>query len=161
MWEISLPWWEFVIRAAVVFGFMLLLLRISGKRQIGQMTPFDLVLLLVISNAVQNSMNGGDNSITGGLILAATLVAIDAALGWLAFRNRKVEQFLEGRPIILVHGGKIDERALNEAQMTRHDLQAALRSAGHASAETVRFAVLETTGHVSVIGQDQSTGAPA
>jgi len=159
VWNLTLPWWEFVIRAGVVFGFLLLLLRLSGKRQIGQMTPFDLVLLLVISNAVQNSMNGGDNTITAGLILATTLVAIDAALGWLAFRNRKVEQLLEGRPIILVHGGKIDERALNEAQMTRQDLQAALRNAGHASAESVRFAVLEITGRVSVIGMEQAEGS--
>src|SRR4029453_8179562 len=71
MWVISLPhWWEFVIRAVVVYLFLLVLLRLTGKRQVGQMAPFDLVLLLVLSNAVQNSMNGGDNSITGGMILA-------------------------------------------------------------------------------------------
>ena len=156
MWNLSLPWWEFVIRAVVVFGFLLLLLRMSGKRQIGQMTPFDLVLLLVISNAVQNSMNGGDNSITAGLILAATLVGIDVVLGRLAFRSRKLEQLLEGRPVILIHGGKIDQRALDEVQMTPHDLQAALRASGCSGPEQVRFAVLETSGRVSVIAKDDS-----
>jgi hypothetical protein len=71
MWKPDLVWWELVVRAVVVYAFLLVLLRLSGKRQVGQLAPFDLVLLLVLSNAVQNSMNGGDNSITGGLILAA------------------------------------------------------------------------------------------
>jgi uncharacterized membrane protein YcaP (DUF421 family) len=82
MWAISLPhWWEFIVRAVVVYLFLLVLLRITGKRQVGQLAPFDLVLLLVLSNAVQNSMNGGDNSITGGMILAATLVGINSGVG--------------------------------------------------------------------------------
>lgn len=68
MWNLSLPWWEFVLRGAIVYIFLLLLIRMTGKRQTGQLVPFDLVLLLVLSNAVQNSMNGGDNSILGGLI---------------------------------------------------------------------------------------------
>src|SRR6186997_1301053 len=89
-------WWHFLLRGTVVFAMVFAFLRISGKRQIGQMTPFDLVLLLVLSNAVQNSMNGGDNSITAGLILATTLVAIDAGLGWLAFRSRTFDRLLEG-----------------------------------------------------------------
>ena len=75
MWNISLPhWWEFVLRAVIVYGFLLVILRLTGKRQVGQLAPFDLVLLLVLSNAVQNSMNGGDNSIPGGIISAATLI---------------------------------------------------------------------------------------
>src|SRR6186997_1139216 len=115
-------WWHFLLRGTVVFAMVFAFLRLSGKRQIGQMTPFDLVLLLVISNAVQNSMNGGDNSITAGLILAATLVGIDAALGWAAVRSKRIDQFLEGRPVILVHDGKVDQRALAEVQMTRADL---------------------------------------
>ena len=161
MWTLSLPWWEFVIRAAVVFAFLLLLLRLAGKRQIGQMTPFDLVLLLVISNAVQNSMNGGDNSITAGLILAATLVAIDSALGWAAFRSKKVDRLLEGKPVFLIHGGKVDHHALAEVQMTREDLEAALRANGYASATEVHLAILETTGKVSVIPKRADDDAKA
>ena len=74
MWKTSLPWWEFIFRGLIVYVFLLVILRITGKRQVGQLAPFDLVLLLVLSNAVQNSMNGGDNSVTGGLIAATTLV---------------------------------------------------------------------------------------
>ena len=80
MWQIELPyWWHFVVRAIVVYVFLIVILRLTGKRQVGQLAPFDLVLLLVLSNAVQNSMNGGDNSLTGGLISATTLVGTELA----------------------------------------------------------------------------------
>src|SRR5947207_12834180 len=112
MWETSLPhWWEFVVRAVVVYLFLLVLLRLTGKRQVGQLAPFDLVLLLVLSNAVQNSMNGGDNSVTGGMILATTLVAINSFVGWLAYRSKRVESLIEGRPVILVQDAKIDNKS--------------------------------------------------
>ena len=152
MWAIGLPhWWEFVVRAVVVYSFLLVLLRMTGKRQIGQMAPFDLVLLLVLSNAVQNSMNGGDNSITGGLILATSLVVINSAVSWLTYRSKTIEALLEGRPVILVHDGKIDHTSLQSVKMTTHELDAALRAAGFSGPAEVRFAVLENTGKVSVI----------
>src|SRR5579859_6211981 len=103
MWTIDLPhWWEFIVRAAVVYVFLLVLLRITGKRQVGQLAPFDLVLLLVLSNAVQNAMNGGDNSITGGVVSACTLVAINYFVGYLTFKSKFLEGLIEGRPIVLV-----------------------------------------------------------
>src|ERR1700674_1306405 len=82
MWNLSLPWWEFVLRGAIVYVFLLVILRITGKRNTGQLAPFDLVLLLVLSNAVQNSMNGGDNTLTGGLVSATTLVMLNYAVGY-------------------------------------------------------------------------------
>jgi uncharacterized membrane protein YcaP (DUF421 family) len=152
---------HFVLRAVVVYVFLLILLRCTGKRQVGQMAPFDLVLLLVLSNAVQNSMNGGDNSITGGMILAVTLVAVNWGVAWLTYRNKRLEALIEGRPVILIHNGHVDARALNEVKMTRHELEAALRAQGCAGPEEVRFAVLENNGSVSVVprnhhGQDSS-----
>jgi uncharacterized membrane protein YcaP (DUF421 family) len=160
MWAISLPhWWEFVVRAVVVYLFLLVLLRITGKRQVGQLAPFDLVLLLVLSNAVQNSMNGGDNSITGGMILATTLVAINSGVGWLTFRSKTIEGIIEGRPVILIHDGKIDHLALSQVQMTTHELDASLRAAGCAGPTEVRFAVLENTGKVSVIPMEHDAGS--
>ena len=105
MWNISLPhWWEFVVRAGVVYLFLLVLLRLTGKRQIGQLAPFDLVLLLVLSNALQNAMNGGDNSITGGLILASTLVALNWCVGWLTYRSKWMEGLIEGVEVADPHG---------------------------------------------------------
>ena len=151
MFDMDLPWWEFIVRAVVVYGFVLVLLRLTGKRQIGQMAPFDLVLLLVLSNAVQNSMNGGDNSITGGMILATTLIALNSIVGWITYRSRRFEALIEGRPMILIHDGKIDHVSMQQAKMTTHELDAALRAAGCAGPSEVRYAVLENTGRVSVI----------
>src|SRR6059058_1366100 len=122
MWTHSLPhWWEFIVRAVVVYFFLLLILRLTGKRQVGQLAPFDLVLLLVLSNAVQNSMNGGDNSITGGILLAGTLVALNGLVGYLTFRSKRLERFIEGRPEILIHGGHVDHKAMRRARMTMHE----------------------------------------
>ena len=155
MWGISLNWWEFVVRAIVVYVFVLVILRLTGKRQVGQMAPFDLVLLLILSNAVQNSMNGGDNSVTGGLILAATLVSLNYFVSWLSLRSRKFEALVEGRPIILVHDGKVDPVGMRHALMTKHELDAELRSAGCTGPSEVRFAILENTGKVTVIPRRQ------
>jgi uncharacterized membrane protein YcaP (DUF421 family) len=152
MWIIELEhWWELILRAVVVYVFLLVLLRFTGKRQIGQLAPFDLVLLLVLSNALQNAMNGGDNSVSAGLILATTLVALNWGLGWLTYHSKTIESLVEGRPILLIHNGKIDQRAMRQAQMTVHELNAALRADGHTGPEAVRFAVLENNGRISVV----------
>ena len=159
MWEISLPhWWEFIVRAVVVYLFLVVLLRLTGKRQVGQLAPFDLVLLLVLSNAVQNSMNGGDNSITGGMILACSLVGINSCASWLTHRSKSLEALIEGSPVILIHDGKINRLAMNKMKMTMHELEASLRAAGCAGPTEVRFAVLENTGKVSVIPLGKQNG---
>src|SRR6476646_7724612 len=107
MWNISLVWWEFVVRGVIIYIFLILLLRVTGKRQVGQLAPFDLVLLLVLSNAVQNAMNGGDNSVTGGIISATTLVLLNGLMGRLTYKNKTIERVVEGRPDILIHNGKV------------------------------------------------------
>src|ERR1043165_7984617 len=107
MWIPSVPWWELVARGAIVYVFMLVLLRVSGKRQVGQLAPFDLVLLLVLSNAVQNSMSAGDNSVTGGLLLATTLVALNFIVSIATYRSKRIAAWVEGRPEILIHNGRL------------------------------------------------------
>jgi uncharacterized membrane protein YcaP (DUF421 family) len=151
MWHIDVPWWHFVMRGVIVYIFVLVLLRMTGKRQVGQLAPFDLVLLLVLSNAVQNSMNGGDNSITGGLISAVTLVGLNYFVGYLTFRSKFLEGLIEGRPVTLVHDGKINMKAMNSVRMTIHELNASLRASGCAGVHEVLVAVLENSGSVSVI----------
>src|SRR5205823_2897441 len=91
MLNMTVPWWEIVVRSLVVYVFLLTILRITGKRQVGQLAPFDLVLLLVLSNAVQNSMTGGDNSLVGGIIAATTLISINWLIGYATFRNKRLE----------------------------------------------------------------------
>jgi len=150
MFRMAIPWFEFILRGAIVYAFLLVLLRLTGKRQVGQLAPFDLVLLLVLSNAVQNSMNGGDNSLVGGLISATTLVLLNYGVGYLTFRNKKVESLIEGHPLLLVHNGTLYPEVLRQAQMTRHELDAALRQAGCGCVEEVHTAILENNGSVSV-----------
>ena len=150
MWILSLPWWQFLVRAGIIYVFLILILRFTGKRQIGQMEPFDLVLLLILSNAVQNSMNGGDNSVTAGMLLALTLVALNYATGLVIFRSKRAEAFVEGKPVVLIHNGRVYEDSLRQEKVTRHELIAALRDAGCAGPEDVHYAILETNGHISV-----------
>jgi uncharacterized membrane protein YcaP (DUF421 family) len=153
MWNSGLPLWELIIRASIVYGLLLVLLRLTGKRQVGQLCPFDLVLLLVLSNSVQNAINGGDNSMIGGAVSAATLVGINYAVGYLTYRSKRMEALIEGRPIVLIHDGHVDRRAMRRSQMTSHELEAALRAEGHAGPECVRFALLENNGHLTVIAK--------
>src|SRR4029078_5180238 len=117
MWHMSVPWWEIIVRSLLVYVFLLVILRVTGKRQVGQLAPFDLVLLLVLSNAVQNSMNGGDNSLVGGLISATTLIGLNYLIGLVTYRNKKLEALIEGRPQILIHNGKLFEDIMAGAQV--------------------------------------------
>ena len=96
---------QIVVRSAVVYAFLLVVLRLMGKRQIGQLAPFDLVLILVLSNAVQNAMNGGDNSVIGGLVSATTLFALNSAVAIATARSKKIEALIEGHPVVLIHNG--------------------------------------------------------
>ena len=150
MWKLTEPWWELVVRSIIVYFFMLLLLRFSGKRQIGQLAPFDLVLLLVLSNAVQNAMNAGDNSLLAGIILASTLIGINYLVGLAAYKSKRLEALIEGRPEVLIHNGKLYEDVLKRQQITHHELNAALRGEGCASIEEVQFAVLENNENITV-----------
>jgi len=151
MLNMSVPWWELVFRSLVVYSALIVILRVTGKRQVGQLAPFDLVLLLVLSNAVQNSMNGGDNSLVGGLISAVTLVALNYAVGFATFRSKRIEAIVEGRPLIVVHNGRVYEDVLARAQLTHHELDAALRQSGYTCVENVRSAILENNGSITVI----------
>jgi uncharacterized membrane protein YcaP (DUF421 family) len=151
MWQMTLPWWEFVLRGIIIYIFLIVILRATGKRQIGQMSPFDLVLLLVLSNGVQNSMNGGDNSVSGGIILSITLVSANWITGKITFSSKRAERLIEGAPQILVHDGKIYDSALADAQLTRHELMAAIRGEGYTDLQEIRAVILENDGSISVI----------
>jgi uncharacterized membrane protein YcaP (DUF421 family) len=151
MLNMSIPWWELIVRSLVVYAFLLVILRITGKRQVGQLAPFDLVLLLVLSNAVQNSMNGGDNSLVGGLISATTLIALNYTIGYATFRSKRLEAMIEGRPEVLIHNGRLFQDVMANSQLTHHELEAALRQAGCANIGDCHSAILENNGSISVV----------
>ena len=156
MWKLSLPWWEFIARAVVVYIFLLVILRLTGKRQVGQLAPFDLVLLLVLSNALQNSMNGGDNTVTGGVISAVTLISLNYLLGYITFRSKKMGRFIEGRPQVIIHNGRVYRDIMERERLTQDELDAAVRQAGCASIDEVHFAILENNGQISVRARPQN-----
>jgi len=159
MWKIAIPIWELVARGVIVYVFLIALLRLTGKRQVGQLAPFDLVLLLVLSNAVQNSMNGGDDSLVGGLISATTLVVVNFLVGLATYRNKKLEALVEGRPQVLIHNGRLFEDVMARAQLTHHELNASLRQAGCSCPTDVHLAVLENNGSISVVPRRPENGA--
>ena len=156
MWKLSLPWWEFIARAVVVYIFLLAILRLTGKRQVGQLAPFDLVLLLVLSNALQNSMNGDDNTVTGGVISAVTLISLNYLLGYITFRSKKMGRFIEGRPQVIIHNGHVYRDVMERERLTQDELDAAVRLAGCASIDEVHFAILENNGQISVRARPQN-----
>jgi uncharacterized membrane protein YcaP (DUF421 family) len=150
MWMPEVSVIERVIRAAVGYGFLLVAFRMTGKRQVGQLAPFDLVVLLIISNVLQNAMIGPDDSVTGGLAGAATIFVLNGVLAHLTFRSPRLERLVDGAPRLLVRDGRVDEAALASELVTRAELEAALRGAGLTDVAHARFAMLESTGHITV-----------
>src|SRR5205823_5755925 len=150
MWHSILPWYEFIFRGLIIYVFLLVILRLTGKRQVGQLAPFDLVLLLVLSNAVQNAMNGGDNSVTGGVISATTLIVANGIVGRLTYHSKRMEKLIEGRPEIVIHNGRVFTDIMKREKLTHHELNAALRAAGCTCVDEVHYAILENTGQITV-----------
>lgn len=147
---------EVVVRTGVVYLFLVLVLRLSGKREVGQMSILELIVVLLISDAVQNSMVGGDTTLLGGLIAVLTLLALDLGLRRLTRRSRSVRQAIEGEPRLLVRDGRLLHRALRDESLEVDQVRAAVRSKGLASIEDVQMAVLETDGSISVIPKEQA-----
>ena len=140
-----------VLRTLVVYCFILVAFRVSGKREVGQLAPFDFALVLLIANSVQNAMVGPNTSLLGGLVAAAVLLAANFVLGKVATRSRKVERLLRGQARILVNRGHVHEDALRAESVSHEELLQALRENGCATLADCRLAVLEVDGSISVI----------
>jgi uncharacterized membrane protein YcaP (DUF421 family) len=146
---------EVSFRTLIIYFFLILGLRATGKRQIGQMTPADLVVLLLISNAVQNAMTGENSTLLGGLIAAATLLGANFILSLLRFKNSRVRFFSEGSPTVLVTRGKEVKENLVKEEINLPELEAAVREHGVKSVKDVDLAVLEIDGTISVVPLDK------
>jgi uncharacterized membrane protein YcaP (DUF421 family) len=157
MFDLGTPAWEIVVRTAVVYAFVLVALRVAGKREIGQMTPFDLVVILVIANAVQNAMVGPDTSLIGGLLAAGVLVTVNAAVAYLGFSNRFFQRTLRGTPTLLVTDGHLIDEHLRREHIDADEVLMAMREHGIADLAEVKMAVLETDGSMSIVPKDAKT----
>jgi len=140
-----------ILRTLVVYCFILVAFRLSGKREVGQLAPFDFALVLLIANSVQNAMVGPNTSLLGGLVAAAVLLVANFALGRIATRHRRVERLLRGQARILVNRGHVYDASLRAESISHEELLQALRENGCATLAECRLAVLEVDGAISVI----------
>jgi len=145
---------DVALRTSVVYLALLVGLRLTGTRQLGQMSTFDLVLLLIIANAVQNAMVGPDTSLAGGLVAAGVLIGWHRLIDWWRVRSRGVAKLLAGEGIMLIHDGKVLQEHCVRAGITRDELRQALREHGVANVQDVMLAVLEPDGAISVVRCD-------
>ena len=149
MFILSIPITEKILRPVVVYGFLVVGLRLAGKRQLAQLNTFDLVVLLTISNTVQNAIIGDDNSVTGGIIGASTLLAVNYLVVRFLYQHANIDRIVEGDETVLVENCCVLEDKLKKEFLTRHELEAAAHKQGFGSLDEVDRAVLEPGGTIS------------
>jgi len=148
---------QIVLRTGVIYLLVLIGVRLSGKREVGQMTPFDLTLLLLLSNSVQNAMTGPDTSLAGGAVAASTLLVLNYLVANLSGVNRRFRRLVEGQPTLLIHDGKTIESHMAREHVSMDELHRALREHGIEGCEQVALAVLEVDGSISCLKYDEIT----
>ncbi|MFB3922390.1 MAG: DUF421 domain-containing protein [Terriglobia bacterium] len=153
MFVLALPLLEKILRPVFVYFFLVVALRLAGKRELAQLNPFDLVVLLTLSNSVQNAIIGDDNTVTGGIIGATTLLVLNYFLVRFLYGHRKLDRLVEGDEDVLIEGGKLRKKRLKDELITLPELEAAAHRQGFASLEEVDRAVLEPGGTLSFIGK--------
>lgn len=145
---------DLVIRAAVVFFFIFLVTRISGRRELSSLEPFDVILLVVLGDLVQQGITQSDESVTGVLIVISTITLLSVGVSWISFRSGRLRLVTEGEPIVLVRDGEVIERNLRRERMTMSDLQEEARQQQVSAVSDIRWAILETDGSISVIPKE-------
>lgn len=153
MFGMDVSIWEKLLRTLVLYAFLVIALRLSGKRMMAQLTTFDFVVLLLVSNAVQNGLIGNDVSVTGAAIGAGALFLLNGLLAYLFFRSRKAQRLVEGKAVVLIRDGRVDERALRAQRFTMTDLMIELQNAGVSGIDEVKTARLEANGQLLVTQQ--------
>jgi uncharacterized membrane protein YcaP (DUF421 family) len=153
MFVLALPLFEKILRPIFVYVFLIISLRLSGKRELVQLNPFDLVVLLTLSNTVQNAIIGDDNSITGGVIGASSLLVVNYLVVRFLYKHRSLDQLIEGRADVLIEDGKVKTQHLRRELITVAQLEAAARKQGFDSLSEVQQCVLEPGGTISFLGK--------
>jgi uncharacterized membrane protein YcaP (DUF421 family) len=142
---------DIVIRAAVIFAFVFVLTRMLGRRELSSLEPFDLILLVVTGDLVQQGVTQNDESLTGALLAISTIGLLTVALSYLAFKFKRLRPILNGEPIVLVEDGEVIESNLRRQRLTREEIGAEARLEGISSLDEVRWAILETDGRISFV----------
>ena len=151
IFDLHLSLGEKVVRAVIIYLFLVIAVRLVGKRELSQLNTLDFVVLLAVANAVQNGLIGADNSVTGAVLGATVLFVVNTALAWVVFRSRRLQVLVEGTPTLLIRDGQILEKALEREELSRDDLLVEIQSAGADSFEEVDTASLLPNGKVIVV----------
>src|SRR5271169_3836230 len=146
---------QIVLRTGVIYLLVLIGVRLSGKREVGQMTPFDLTLLLLLSNSVQNAMTGPDTSLLGGAVAASTLLIVNYLVAQFSGSNRRFRRLVEGEPCLLVHDGKIIDSHMTKERVSMDELHRAMREHGINNVNQIALSVLEVDGSISCLKYDE------
>ena len=157
MFVMGIPLLEKILRPILVYGFLVVSLRLAGKRELVQLNPFDLVVLLTLSNTVQNAIIGDDNSVLGGIIGATSLLATNFLVVRFLYGHRKLDQLVEGRAEVLIENGQVRTRHLKTELITMAQLEAAARKQGFSSLSEVNQCVLEPGGTLTFLGKKPAT----
>lgn len=142
---------EIIIRTTIIFLFILITFRISGEKHLGELTPFDFVLLLIISEAVQNALIDDDHSVTAGLICVATLIILNTIVNRISFSSKSAEKLIEGTPKVLIYKGRVHKDTQENEKISDQELYEALRQEGVLDPKEVYLAAIETSGKISVV----------
>jgi uncharacterized membrane protein YcaP (DUF421 family) len=157
MFSLGVPLAEKILRPIVVYAFLIVGLRLAGKRELAQLNPFDLVVLLTLSNTVQNAIIGEDNTVTGGIIGATTLLLVNNLVVRFLYSHEKIERLVEGDPDMLIADGRICPDALRRELITTVELEAAAHKQGFASLDDIDHAILDTGGSISFFAKKPTT----
>jgi uncharacterized membrane protein YcaP (DUF421 family) len=158
LFKLTIPWWELIVRSLIIYAVFFVGLRIFGKRELGQFTIFDLVLVLLVANALQPAITGPDNSVTGGAIIIATLLLLNRGISLLRSHWPAFDHFIEPPPTPLVENGKLIKQNLEKEGLSVDDVTMALREHGIDKIEETKLAVLENDGSISVVNKDDRGG---
>lgn len=150
MFEMSASWWELPARAAIIYAVLLVLVRLSGKRTVGQFTPFDLLVVMLLSESVSAGLSGGEDSVTGGLLAAATLILLNVLVAVVTARSTRLQALSEGHPVLVGRDGQIFDGRLRQHHVPMLDIERALREAD-CDLKDMKYAFLEADGGISVL----------
>lgn len=156
MFALSVAWWELPARAAVIYAVLLVLMRLSGKRTVGQFTPFDLLVVMLLSESVSAGLSGGEASVTGGLLAAATLIGLNVLVAVVTARSTRLQALAEGAPVLIGRDGQIYGQMLRQHHVPLLDMERALREAD-CDLKDMKYAFLEADGGISVLKESSGT----
>ena len=154
MFALSGPWWETPARAAIIYLVLLVLVRVSGKRTVGQFTPFDLLVVMLLSESVSAGLSGEDDSVTGGLLGALTLIGLNVVVAVVTARSTRLQHLAEGAPVIVGRDGRMFAAILKKNHVPMMDVERALREAD-CDLKDMKYAFLEADGEISVLKESE------